>query len=146
MLKWESIAQEIESRMADVVGVKSVARNPKVPPNIDAMPAICIFEMEDDVVDKSLRGGFPIYKREADVVIEYFDDAVSEETASTATASLLEQIKKKLYRDGARLGGLCSELVETKSGRMLRPDAGNHLAGRSLFFVVTYIEEISLLM
>lgn len=146
MLEREIAIAELWRRMNSVSGVKYTTRNPKAPPSIDDMPTINIFELEDEVVAKTMRGGYPAYKRSLPIVLEAFITGSSESAATKELGVFLQEMRKKLYEGGTTLGGKCAEITETTQTRVLRPPAGEHTVGIGLTFEMIYIEDISRLM
>ncbi len=145
MLQREAIIRELWSRMSSVEGVKYTARNPGAPPNVARLPAIQIFEFPDKVMEVSKRGGYPIYKRKMQVIIEHFVAAATEGAATKEIMAFLLLSKKKLYAAGATLGGLCS-LTEVEASRILRPATGSHVAGIGVTLEITYVEDVGSIM
>ena len=146
MFEREIAIAELWNRMASVSGVKYTTRNPKAPPSIDDMPTINIFELDDEVVSKSMRGGYPIYKRRLQIILEAFIVGSSESASTKELGLFLRKMRKKLYEGGVNLGGKCAEISETTQTRVLRPPTGEHTVGIGLSFDMIYIEEISKLM
>ena len=146
MLERESAIAELWRRMASVPGVNYTTRNPKAPPSIDDMPTINIFELEDEVIGKGTRGGYPIYKRSLPIVLEVFIVGSSESAATKELGLFLQEMRKKLYEGGVNLGRKCAEISETTQTRVLRPPTGEHTVGIGLSFDMIYIEDISKLM
>jgi|GEM_PF-4776482 len=140
MLKREEIITELWSRLDEVPGVAYTARNPKKPPSVDDLPAIQFFEFPDKVLENGGRG-YPIYKREMDVIVESFVNGSTENAASKEEMAFLLEMKKKIYKDGNSLGGLCS-LFEAEASRVLRPATGGNVAGIGITFKIQYVEDI----
>lgn len=144
MLERERILAELWSRMSEVTGVAYTARNPKAPPNTDDLPAIQFFEFDDEVEEASSRGGYPSYKRTFDLILEVFIAGSSESSSSKELGAFVQEVKKKLYAGGPTLGKTCS-FKESKSTRVLRPPAGENVAGIGIKLEIRYVEDIAAL-
>lgn len=145
MLEREAIIAELWKRLALVDGVVFTARNPKQSPAESDLPAIMIFELGDAVVEESMRGGYPIYRRALDVIIEAYVKPNDEQSASKELGLFVQEIKKQVYAGGTNLGKKCSTISETDAGRILRPPIGSPVIGVGLAFKITYVENIQLL-
>lgn len=143
MLERENIIGEIWKRLSEVSGVGFTARNPKEPPSTDNLPSLTFFELEDMIEEQRMRGGKPQYRRRLTLVIEAFVDGSTESLAVQELAAFVILMKAKLFADGSNLGGRCSEIVETESSRILRPETGGNVAGIGLAFDVKYVETIT---
>jgi len=145
VLKREEIITEFIDRLSNVDGVVYVARNPKKPPSAGNLPAIQLFEFPDDVISQTQRGGYPVYRRMMEVIVESFIAGSDEGAASKEEIAFLAEIKKKVYAGGNSLGKRCV-LTETAASRVLRPATGSNVAGIGVTFNVEYVEDISLIM
>jgi hypothetical protein len=143
MLKRESIAQEFWKRIAGVTDVVYTSRNPKAPPGEDNLPASQFFEFEDKVVEVGKRGDTLVYKRRWTIVLEMFTKSTAEAASSKELMDFVEDTRLAIYDGGPSLGGLC-ELHEVDSSRVLRPPAGENIAGIGISFEINYVEEIEL--
>jgi hypothetical protein len=146
VLQRERIMAELWRRLSTVAGVAWTARNPSSPPGVENLPAVQIFEMDDEVVERTRRGGgeYPAYKRLLKVVIEAFISGSSEGAASSELFDFLGKLKTAMYQGGPSLGGLC-ELTESSGSRMLRPPAGNNVIGVGIELEIAYVENIAAL-
>lgn len=144
MLQRDKIMSEFWHRISHVEGVSWTARNPSAPPGAENMPAIQIFELSDTVTERTMRGGYPAYKRVMRVVMEIFIKGTSEGASSSELFAFLEKVKKAMYQGGPSLGGLC-EFSEVGSDRMLRPPAGQHIIGIGLEIEIAYVENTATL-
>lgn len=142
MSEREDIVSELWLRLSAVEGVAFTARNPKVEPNVDNMPCIQFWEMEDVVEGSTQRGGYPSYKRALRVVVESFVKSQSDAAASQDLNAFISEVKAQIYREPAALGGLCN-ITEIESSRMLRPPVGENIIGQGIVFEFRYIETIS---
>ena len=145
MLEREAIIAELWRRIDAVNGVVFTARNPASPPSKDDFPAIQFFELDDLVTDSSMRGGYPVYRRELDVAIEFFVAGTIEVASSKELGQFVQAGKTKLYEGGPTLGRRW-EFKETTASRVLRPPVGKHSAGIGIVIVIKYIEDVSRLM
>lgn len=143
MREREIFITELWKRLSSVVGVNRTARNPASSPNIDDFPIIQFFELDDDIISQSQRGGYPIYKRKLNLVIEAYITATKEALSSKELGSFVQEVKKKIYFGGNSLNNTCSLLIEKRASRVLRPPVGDHSVGISIPFEVIYIEDIS---
>jgi hypothetical protein len=125
--------------------VTTVFRNPKQEPAATDMPVISFFEMEDTVVKQTMRGNYPIYQREVDVITEVFLQPSSEGSATSELMSFLDEVRKKVFEGGVNLHRSCSEITETKMSRVLRPPTGDFVVGAALFFRVVYVDNVAAL-
>ncbi len=144
MLYREVIMAELWRRLASVTGVAWTARNPSAPPVAANLPAIQIFELEDEVHDYGRRGGWPQYKRSLTVVVEVFVQGSSEGAASKELFTFLGLVKKALYQGGSSLNGL-GEIREISTSRLLRPPAGGNVVGVGLYLQISYVEDTAAL-
>lgn len=140
MLEREQIIENLWRRLSTVEGVAYTARNPKAEPNSENMPCIQFFELSDKVVHTSQRGGYPIYKRSFQVVIELFVKASSDSASSKALGSFMEKLKRSLYEGGPSLGGLCS-FSEDGTSQMIRPPTGDNIIGTGMGITILYVED-----
>jgi hypothetical protein len=134
--------------MAEVTGVKSTARNPVNPPKDGDFPRINIFEMDDAVKEKSMRGGsqYPSYKRDFSVLVETFIKASSEQAGPKELSLFIKELKKKMYESGATLGLKGVELSETATGEVLRPPNLDLVIGVGIVLSIRYVEDVSKIM
>ena len=119
------------------------ARNPKEPPAVENLPSLTFFELADVILEKRMRGNKPQYKRNLSLVIEAFVDGSTESLAVQELAAFVILMKQKLFEDGSNMGRTCSEITETETSRILRPETGGNVAGIGLAFDVLYIETIT---
>ena len=147
MLERELIFGALWDRMASVSGVVRTARNPVNPPNVDDLPCINMFEMQDKVVSVQKRGASrpPAYIRELTMIIETFVLGTSEPQATQELGAFVTELKKKLYEGGTTLGLSGVEIEEVGMTPVLRPPGVEKVAGVGLSLKVTYIEDVSLL-
>jgi hypothetical protein len=141
MLKREQIIQTLWQRLSQVSDVAFTARNPKTEPNVDDLPCIQFFEMDDIVEEVSQRGGYPAYKRLLTVVVDSFVKASEDSEATKLLNAFIGEVKKAVYADGASLGNLCS-ITESSGSRMLRPPVGENVIGQGILFELRYVENI----
>lgn len=140
----EKIMSTLWQRLDGVTGKVSIARNSKVEPNVNDMPAIRFFELED-TVEKLLSTGatkFPAYQRKLTVAIECFVSSTAEGKVSQDLLAFVGEIKKKLYEGGNTLGLQC-KLFEVESSKVFRPPVGKAVAGISIIIDILYVEDIS---
>lgn len=147
MLKREVIVERFEKRMSEVSGVSFVARNPIKEPQTSDLPCIQFFELGDGVdsgkVSKRGAGTYPSYIRTLSLIAEIFIAGSSEEASSKELLAFVEEVKKKFYEGGNNLGLSGVELVERGAGRVLRPPAGDNIAGMGIELEIAYIEDTS---
>lgn len=146
MRERENIIQELWRRLAIVDGVQFTARNPKGPPDVENLPAIVFFELNDKVEQASMRGASkpPNYRRRLTVAIECYISASSEGGATRELGRFVRLTKLSLYRGGPTLGGKCA-FKEIEYSRVYRPPAGKHVIGIGFPIEVVYIEDMALL-
>lgn len=142
MLHREKILEEVTKRMSTVTGVDFVRRNPASEPSINDLPSIVIIELDDKVEESGYRGKTPIYKRVLTIVIESFIKGSTSTKASKELFAFLEEVKKKLYGAPGSLGGL-GVIFETGASRVLRPEAGSHVAGIGMSIDIRYVEDVT---
>ena len=145
MLERELILRELWKRMSQVDGVKYTARNPKAPPSTGDLPAIQFFELPDTVESASSRGGYPIYKRKMAIAIELIISAEHEGASSKVLGEFANEVKKKLYAGGVKLGGRNCQIQETDASRVLRPPIGDNVSMIGINLEIIYIEDTNLL-
>lgn len=143
MIEREAIMAELWRRMTLVSSGIYTTRNTKVALKLENLPAIQLFEGPDTVVEKSSRGGHPIYKRVLNVQIELCINATSEGAASKEIGEFLDDCKKQLYVGGTTLDRKCAEFSEVEIGAIVRPPIGENAIAVGFEIEVLYIEEVS---
>jgi len=141
----EAIIVELQKRLASVEGNNAADRNPESPPDASSMPVINFYELDDNVVKSSQRGGYPVYTRVLNVVIEPFIQGEERGSETKELQAFCRKLYIKLYEKvGSNapnsLGGLCS-FVETAKSRVLRPATGPKVAGIGIAIAITYLED-----
>lgn len=139
----EVLIGELWKRLSSVATVNRTARNPAAPPVVGDFPVIQFFELDDTITKISNRGGYPIYTRKLNLVIEPYITASEEALSSKELGVFIKEIKKKIYEGGDNLAKKCSLIIETGSSRTLRPPVGENSIGAQLQFEILYIEDIS---
>jgi hypothetical protein len=138
--KREGIMTELLSRMSSVPSVEWTDRNPEVPPSVENLPAIQLFEMGEDKVMKGFRNKFPEYECHLTVVIEAFIKGTEAGAETTELNTFIKDLRKKLYAGGATLGGRCL-FVEKEVSRVLRPGLAERVIGLGIVIEIQYIEQ-----
>ena len=142
----ENAIQELWRRLSLTEGIgRAPMRNPVSPPSSGDFPTIQFFDMPAQVTDVRQHGKtrVPVYMWSAQIVIEPFVEAESEDSATDELNAFVKSIKKVVYQGGMTLGGNCKELVETEYSQYLRPPSSSLVIGISLFFNLKYIEDTS---
>lgn len=144
MVERELIIQELWKRLAGVTDVRYTARNPKVPPKVEDLPALQFFELGDTVEKVGRRGGtnYPNFHRRLRVVIEAFINPQAEGSSGKELGLFVQNVKKALFTDGSTLGKLC-EIQEVETTRVLRPPVGENIIGIGLVYDLIYVEDVS---
>lgn len=143
-MKREDFLQVIWQRMSEVEGVSTTARNPVDWPEVDELPRINIFDMEEDVEE----GGSRRTNRcKLTIVIEAFINASEENAGSKELATFMQKVLGAMYTTGLKLlknrdNGV-SMIKETRRSRVLRPPVGEPVFGLGIFFEIYYAEDIS---
>lgn len=134
--------------IASVSGVVRTSRNPSRPPKVSDMPAIQMFELDDKVIGRTLRGvgRSPSYKRQLLVAVESFIEAESDESSSAELFAFVNDLKAALYADGQSLGLTGVEFSEKSMSPVLRPPGLEQVAGIGILLEITYVEDISQLV
>lgn len=134
--------------IASVPGVVRTSRNPSRPPKVSDMPAIQMFELEDKVIGRTLRGvsRSPAYRRQLLVAVESFVESESDESSSTELFAFVKELKAALYAEGTSLGLTGVEFSEKSMSSVLRPPGLELVAGIGILLEITYVEDISQLV
>ena len=139
MMQRETIVEEVHRRLAGVSGVRRCVRDPEAPPGEGGLPAIHIFELNDEVTD-SKGQLYPSHRSVLGLAIEVFIAGTSEGAAPKELMSFVEAVLKALYIDGASLGGLA--LLRMTGATRIVVVEGDHVRGIGLAFDIVYSEDI----
>ena len=143
MLQREKVIAELWYRMAQVTGVGYTARNPKAEPSVDQMPVISIFELDDAVQDKRMRGkSITCYRRRLELILEVFVAGSTENASSKELFAFVELVLAEVFRGGNNLNKKASLIDIMEYSRVHRPPIGDNVAGLGIAFEILYIEEV----
>lgn len=143
-IRREAILTELWQRLYTTTGVTRVSRNPDTAVDPDDLPLINMFEREDTILPqgRSMRGGYPAYKRRLLVALEFFYKGTSEESATKELLVFVNAAKKAIFVDGISLGGIC-EIAEIDATEVIMVEGGDHARAIGIGFEIRYAEDVA---